>query len=301
MPSPTPARKPAWVVPQPFDSGGEHAVRRLLRTLGLSTVCESARCPNRGECFASGTATFLILGDVCTRRCGFCAIGKGVPGPPDPDEPAAIAAAVLQLGLAYVVVTSVTRDDLDDGGAVQFAATVRAIAAAGEHPPKPGEPGAGVSRGVLVEVLVPDFAPKPGALETVLAAAPAVLNHNLETVPRLYAQVRPRAEYSRSLALLRRARELAPAIPTKSGLMVGFGEEPEEIVAVMRDLAEAGVAALTIGQYLQPGREHLPVARYWRPEEFVALGAAGRAAGIAQVTAGPLVRSSYRARLLFGS
>jgi lipoic acid synthetase len=280
-----PARKPPWVFARPYDFAGGHAVRRLMRELGLATVCESARCPNRGECLDAGTATFLILGEVCTRRCGFCAIGTGAPGPPDPREPAAVAEAVRRLGLAYAVVTSVTRDDLPDGGAGQFAATVGAIR---ERCPE-----------ALVELLVPDFAGRPGALESVLAAGPAVLNHNLETVPRLYPLVRPGAAYERSLALLRHARVVAPALPTKSGLMVGFGERPEEVAAVLRDLAAAGVAALTIGQYLQPARHSLPVERYWRPEEFAALEAAGRAAGIATVTAGPLVRSSYRARQAF--
>ena len=275
-------RKPSWVFPRSFDFAGGHDVRRLMRELGLATVCESARCPNRGECLGSGTATFLILGEVCTRRCGFCAIATGLPAQPDPGEPAAVAAAVRRLGLSYAVVTSVTRDDLADGGAGQFAATISAIRELCPAPP--------------VEVLIPDFAGKPGALEMVLAAGPAVLNHNLETVPRLYPRVRPGADYARSLALLRRARAAAPAIPAKSGLMVGFGERRDEVVAVMNDLAASGVSVLTIGQYLQPGRESLPVERYWRPEEFAALEEAGRGAGLARVTAGPLVRSSYRAR-----
>jgi len=317
--------KPSWIFPKPYDFAGGHEVRRLLRELRLATVCESARCPNRGECFNSGTATFLILGEVCTRRCGFCAIAKGPPGPPDPNEPAAVAAAVRRLGLTYVVVTSVTRDDLPDGGASQFAATISAIreidpealrhasvAGFAAHPapghggavpcPSPeraGEDNAWAGLVPSAEVLIPDFAGAAGSLETVLAAGPAVLNHNLETVPRLSPRVRPGADYSRSLALLRRSREIAPAIPTKSGLMVGFGEHFDEVVAVMRDLAVAGVSALTIGQYLQPGRESLPVERYWHPEEFAALEAAGRAAGLARVAAGPLVRSSYRARHLF--
>ncbi len=316
--------KPAWIVPKPSDFDGGHEVRRLMRELRLSTVCESARCPNRGECFGAGTATFLILGEVCTRRCGFCAIAKGAPGPPDPEEPAAVAAAVRRLGLTYVVVTSVTRDDLADGGAAQFAATIGAIR--DSHPemmplggcsapatrPAPGRPGAvpcssgerqgdaGVRAGPgpSVEVLVPDFSGAPGALESVLAAGPAVLNHNLETIPRLYPRVRPLADYEGSLALLRRSRELAPQVPTKSGLMVGFGEQFDEVVAVMRDLDAVGVRFLTIGQYLQPDRQSLPVERYWLPEEFAALEEAGRAAGIARVAAGPLVRSSYRARRL---
>ncbi len=278
-------RKPAWVLPLSRDLAEGHGLRRLLRELGLATVCEAARCPNRGECLGGGTATFLVLGVRCTRRCGFCAVEKGAPAPPDPGEPAAVAEAVRRLGLGYVVVTSVTRDDLPDRGAAGFAATVRAIRE--------------TSPGALVEVLVPDFAGAPGALEAVLAAGPAVLNHNLETVPRLYGRVRPGADYRRSLALLRRAREIAPATPTKSGLMVGLGEAPEEVAAVLRDLAACGVGALTVGQYLQPGKGSLPVERFWRPEEFDALEEAGRAAGIARVKAGPLVRSSYRARELY--
>jgi len=315
-------RKPSWVFPKPYDFAGGHAVRRLMRELHLATVCESARCPNRGECLGAGTATFLILGEVCTRRCGFCAIAKGAPGPPDPGEPAAVAEAVRRLGLAYAVVTSVTRDDLADGGAGQFAATIAAIRGINPQTPPHGglsglavRPAPGQTDGFRfssqeqkaessaraglapsVEVLIPDFDGAPEALETVLAAGPAVLNHNVETVPRLYPQVRPLADYPRSLALLRLAREIAPAIPTKSGLMVGFGERFDEVVAVMRDLAAAGVRSLTIGQYLQPDRESLPVERYWLPEEFDALAAAGRAAGLGRVTAGPLVRSSYRAR-----
>jgi lipoic acid synthetase len=279
--------KPEWVLPTTRDPSGGDRVLRLMRGLGLNTVCESARCPNRGECLGQGTATFLILGRLCTRRCGFCAVAKGVPAPPDPGEPGAVAEAVRRLGLDYAVVTSVTRDDLPDGGAAQFAATVRAIRQ--------------TCPSTLVEVLVPDFAGAPGALATVLDSAPAVLNHNLETVPRLYERVRPGAVYSRSLGLLRRSRQIAPATPTKTGLMVGLGEGLEEVVAVMRNLAAVGVAALTVGQYLQPKRESLPVERYWRPDEFAALERAGRSAGIVRVAAGPLVRSSYRARQLFGA
>jgi lipoic acid synthetase len=290
-------RKPSWVFTKPHDFAGGHGVRRLMRDLNLATVCESARCPNRGECFELGTATFLILGEICTRRCGFCAIAKGAPGPPDPDEPAAVAEAVRRLGLAYAVVTSVTRDDLADGGASRFAATVGAIRdRSGDRSPAAGAVGEMATRETPVEVLIPDFGGAPGALEAVLAAGPAVLNHNLETAPRLYERVRPGARYERSLGVLRRAREIAPAIPTKSGLMVGLGEEADEVVAVMRDLAAAGVSMLTIGQYLQPGRGNLPVVRYWHPEEFAALEQAGLAEGIPRVTAGPLVRSSYRAR-----
>jgi len=292
--------KPSWVFPKPSAFAAGHEVRRLMRELRLATVCVSARCPNRGECFGAGTATFLILGEVCTRRCGYCAVPKGSPGSPDPDEPAAVAEAVRRLGLAYAVVTSVTRDDLTDGGAGQFAATISAIreVSTDRSPVKRADRTMAV-RVTPVEILIPDFDGAPGALETVLAAGPAVLNHNIETVPRLYPRVRPGAGYERSLALLRRAQELAPAIPTKSGLMVGLGEQLDEVVTVIGDLASAGVSALTIGQYLQPRRESFPVERYWRPEEFAALEAAGRAAGIARVAAGPLVRSSYRAGQMF--
>lgn len=282
--------KPSWVFPKPGDLSAGHAVRRLMRELRLATVCESARCPNRGECFEAGTATFLILGEVCTRRCGYCAVAKGIPGSVDPAEPAAVAEAVRRLGLAYAVVTSVTRDDLPDGGAAQFAAVISAVREKG---------GTGAGPGPPTEVLIPDFAGSPAALEAVLAAGPAVLNHNLETVPSLYPRVRPGAVYARSLALLRRARAIAPATPIKSGLMVGLGETFDEVVGVVCDLAAAGVAVLTVGQYLQPCATSLPVARYWHPEEFAALEAAGRAAGIARVTAASLVRSSFRARELF--
>jgi lipoic acid synthetase len=294
--------KPAWVLPRRRNPGAGHEVRRLARGLGLATVCEAARCPNRGECLGAGTATLLILGEVCTRRCGFCAIAKGSPGPPDPSEPEAVAEAVRRLGLSYAVVTSVTRDDLPDGGAGQFAATIRAIRrASSDRPLAPGGSSAKAAGETPVEVLVPDFAGKPGALEAVLAAGPAVLNHNLETVPRLFARVRPGASYEGSLELLRRSRATAPDVATKSGLMVGLGEVFDEVVAVMRDLAAAGVSSLTVGQYLRPGRGSLPVERYWRPEEFAVLECAGRAEGIARVSAGPLVRSSYRARELYGA
>jgi lipoic acid synthetase len=278
-------RKPPWVLSAARAPAAGDDVRRALRDLGIATVCESARCPNRGECFSAGTATFLILGAVCTRRCPFCAVPKGRPAGCDPDEPQAVAEAVRRLGLGHVVVTSVTRDDLADGGAAVFAAVVRAVRAA--------------CPGARVELLVPDFAGQAAALGTVLAAAPDVLGHNVETVPRLYARVRPAASYERSLELLRRARVLAPGVPTKTGLMLGLGEDEEEVVQVCRDLASAGCSSLTIGQYLQPSRSHLPVERYRTPGEFAELAARGRAAGIPRVVAGPLVRSSYRAAALF--
>jgi lipoic acid synthetase len=277
-------RKPAWLRAPAGDGAAGGRVRRLLRELGLATVCEQARCPNRGECFGEGTATFLILGEVCTRGCGFCAVERGVPAPWNAAEAAAVGEAVGRLGLAHAVVTSVPRDDLPDGGAAAFAETVAAIRAAAPS--------------ARVELLVPDFAGRAGALEAVLAAAPDVLAHNVETVPRLYPRVRPGAGYARSLGLLRRARELAPGATVKSGLMVGLGEEAAEVRAVLRDLAAAGCDALTIGQYLQPDRTRLPVARYLTPGEIAELGEAGRAAGIRRVAAGPLVRSSYRAREL---
>ena len=264
---------------------GGHEVRTLLRGLGLSTVCESARCPNRGECFSDRTATFLILGRTCTRRCGFCAVAKGLPEGADPGEPRAVAEAVGRLGLTYAVVTSVTRDDLPDGGASAFAAVIGEI--------RRRRPG------TLIEVLVPDFGGRRASLETVLEARPAVLNHNVETVPRLYPLVRPGADYGRSLALLRRAAAGPSANLAKSGMMLGLGEEREEVIEVMKDLAGAGCRSLTLGQYLQPTRDNLPVARYLEPQEFEDLAAAGRDLGIEGIVAGPLVRSSYRAGKIY--
>ena len=274
-------RKPRWVHPRAAGIAGGHEVRKLLRDLHLSTVCESARCPNRGECFSRRTATFLIMGETCTRRCGFCAVGKGVPSPPDRGEAAAVAEAVERLGLGYAVITSVTRDDLPDGGAEAFASVVREI--------RQRRPG------TAVEVLVPDFKGSAAALETVLEARPEVLNHNLETVPRLYAAVRPGADYRRSLGLIMKAASRSPGPLTKSGLMLGLGETEREVTEVMSDLSAAGCRVLTLGQYLQPSRSSLPVARYLRPEEFGDLARTGRRLGIEKVVAGPLVRSSYRA------
>ncbi len=255
--------------------------RRLLGCHGVATVCEQARCPNIGECYGCGTATFLIMGTICTRNCGFCAIASGQPQPLDAQEPERVAAAAAELGLDFVVVTSVTRDDLPDGGAAHFAETIRAI--------HRRLPAAGV------EVLTPDFRGDESAVATVLAAGPTVFNHNVETVHRLQAEVRPQADYDRSLAVLVAAHEMAPELPIKSGLIVGFGETSEEIRATMADLAGVGVSILTIGQYLQPTRRHWPVSRYIPTEEFELYQHWGQAASIAQTISGPFVRSSYHA------
>jgi lipoic acid synthetase len=251
-----------------------------VRGLDLHTVCEEAGCPNIFECWADGTATFMINGDRCTRACGFCLVDTRHPGPLDAGEPDHVAEAVATMGLAHAVVTAVARDDLPDGGAGAFARVVEAV-----HRRCPA---------TAVEVLVPDFGGDPEALDTVFAARPEVLNHNLETVARLQRAVRPQASYARSLAVLARAR--AAGLTTKSGLIVGMGEEPSEVLAAMADLANIGVEILTVGQYLRPTARHLPVARWWRPEEFDDLAAAGRALGFAHVQASPLTRSSYHAR-----
>lgn len=285
-------RKPAWLRVKVPAAAPFRATAGLLAELALHTVCDSARCPNRGECFAAGTATFLILGDVCTRSCGFCAIGRSpaLPTAVDADEPRRVAAAARRLGLSHVVVTSVTRDDLSDAGAAQYAATVRAI--------REALPAAGI------EVLVPDFGGAPDALSVVLATRPDVLNHNLEMVPRLYGEVRPGADYGRSLELLGAAarRKGAPASPVlvKTGLMLGLGETADEVAAVLGDCAAAGVDVVTVGQYLCPHDGCLPVARYVPPDEFAALVPLGERLGV-RVVAGPLVRSSYRAAETFAA
>lgn len=258
----------------------------LLADLRLHTVCQEARCPNLAECFGRGTATFLILGDVCTRGCRFCAVARGQPGALDPEEPERVAEAAARLGLRHVVVTSVTRDDLPDGGAGQFAATIRAVR---RRLPE-----------ASVEVLVPDFQGSLASLETVLEAGPDVLNHNLETVPRLYPRVRPGARYRRSLGLLAWSKGQAPGVVTKSGLMLGLGERVAEVVEVLRDLREAGCDLVTLGQYLQPTDRQLLVVRYVPPEEFVWYEEKARRMGFRGAVAGPLVRSSYRARVLLG-
>jgi len=281
-----PGRLPPWLTVRLPAAGKGRDVQRLLADLDLATVCCGAHCPNQGECFARGTATFLILGDVCTRTCRFCAIGTcPAPAPPRDDEPEAVAEACVRMELRYVVVTSVTRDDLPDGGAEHFARTIRAV------------------RGRLpdarIEVLTPDFGGSEAALDTVLDARPDVLNHNVETVPRLYPRARPQADYRRSLDVLARAKRRDRKLRTKSGLMVGLGETDEEVRAVMADLREVGCDMITIGQYLAPSADHLPVARYVRPEEFDAWRAEGEAMGFAAVASGPLVRSSYNAEALF--
>lgn len=251
----------------------------------MHTVCEEALCPNIGECFSRGTATFLIMGPVCTRNCRFCAISRGVPEPPDPEEPSRIAGTAREMGLAYVVVTSVTRDDLPDGGASFFADTIRTIH---EEIPK-----------ARVEVLIPDFLGDPQALAVITGARPDVLNHNIETVPRLYSPARPEASYTRSLQVLEHVKKETPGIPLKSGIMLGLGETSEEIEQTLRDLARAGCDILTVGQYLQPSRDHLPVKRFVHPDEFGEWRAAALDMGFSAVVSGPLVRSSYHADQLY--
>ena len=255
--------------------------REIVRAHGLHTVCEEAGCPNIGECWDKAHATFMIMGDTCTRACSFCNVKTGLPGELDPHEPAHVAEAVEKLKLAHVVITSVDRDDLEDGGAGHFAATIRAIR---ERSP-----------GTTIEILTPDFLRKPGAVERVMEAPPDVFNHNLETVPRLYLSIRPGARYYVSLRLLARVKEIDPGAFTKSGLMVGLGETREEIMQVMDDLRAADVDFLTIGQYLQPTRKHAAVERFWTPDEFKGLEAIARAKGFLMVSASPLTRSSYHA------
>jgi lipoic acid synthetase len=274
-------RKPDWLRVRAPGSENYLRLRGIMRGLALNTVCEDARCPNIGECWHHGTATFMILGDVCTRACAYCAVAHGRPGPLDLGEPARVAEAIERMDLKYAVVTSVDRDDLRDGGAGVFAATIRAIR--------------GRTPGVRVEVLIPDFKGDRAALETVLDARPDVLNHNTETVPRLYRMARSGGNYLRTLELLDRARACAPDIPTKTGLMVGLGEEHDELVQVFRDLRRVGVSILTIGQYLRPSPAHAVVARYYHPDEFRDLKRIALGLGFVHVEAGPLVRSSYHA------
>lgn len=276
------ARLPSWLRRELPRGNANHRTARLIEELNLETVCESARCPNRMECWSRSTATFMILGAVCTRPCGFCSVDKGRPQPPADDEPQRVAEAARRLGLKHVVVTSVTRDDLRDGGAEHFYRTVLAVRAA---------------TGAAVEVLTPDFVLSKDAVDRVVEAAPEVFNHNTETVPRLYRRVRgPRADYRWTLELLRRVKSLNPAIQTKSGLMLGLGETVDELLDVLCDLRGAGVELLTLGQYLQPSFDHLPVVRYVPPEEFERIGALARGLGFRQVASGPFVRSSYHAR-----
>ncbi len=281
----TQPRKPVWLK-KTLPKGSEYEkVRALLGRGKLHSVCQEAKCPNIWECFSQETATFLILGDRCTRNCRFCAIAHGPSGPPDPEEPARVGEAAKEMGLSYVVVTSVTRDDLPDGGAGLFAETIKEIR---EKMPN-----------VLVEVLIPDFQGNTGALQTVLDAGPNVLNHNLETVPRLYPGARPEAVYGRSLDLLKNARAYAPDIPTKSGLMLGLGESPEEVKQTLEDLLGVGCKILTLGQYLQPSKQHLPVERFIPPEEFDKWREKALGMGFSEVASGPFVRSSYHAKELY--
>ena len=258
-----------------------HAMTAILRRHALHSVCEEASCPNIGECFNAGTTAFMILGSVCTRNCGFCGVTTGRPKSPDTREPGRLAEVVEALGLSYVVITSVTRDDLPDGGAGIFGASIRAIKK--------------LNPDCRIEVLIPDFRGDRNALAAVVEAGPFVLNHNLETVPRLYRRVRPQARYERSLALLATAKEIEPSLLTKSGLMVGLGESEEEVFQVMADLRSAGCDFLTIGQYLSPSLRHLPVRRFYSPGEFEAFVRRGRGLGFRGVEAGSLVRSSYHA------
>jgi lipoic acid synthetase len=276
-------RKPGWIRVKAGNEGGRFGeIKAILRSQKLHTVCEEASCPNIGECFGHGTATFMIMGDLCTRRCPFCDVGHGKPLPLDADEPAHLAETVAALKLSYVVITSVDRDDLRDGGAGHFVDCIRAVRAA--------------SPATKIEVLVPDFRGRLEiALEAFAAALPDVMNHNLETVPRLYRQARPGADYAHSLKLLQDFKHRHPQVPTKSGLMVGLGETDDEIVAVMHELRAHAVDMLTIGQYLQPSTGHLPVLRYVHPEVFARFAREGQAMGFANVAAGAMVRSSYHA------
>ncbi len=276
--------RPEWLKVR-LPSGEKYSsLKRLVRQQHLNTVCEDARCPNIGECWTAGTATFMILGDVCTRACKFCAVKTGLPPEYDLDEPRRVAAAIRQLNLKYAVVTSVDRDDLEDGGAFIFAETIRLTRSA--------------CPGIKIEVLIPDLRGDCEALRTVVTAGPDILAHNVETVPRLYRVARAGSRYRRSLDVLRNARSFGLGMRTKSSVMLGLGENVEEVVAVMRDLREAGVDVLTLGQYLQPTRDHLPVARYYSPSEFGDLRRIGLSLGFAYVESGPLVRSSYHAERL---
>ena len=278
--------KPEWLRRKLPDPEPLNRMRNLLERHGLNTVCQRALCPNQGECFGQGTATFLILGKTCTRNCAFCAIPtEARPPAPDPDEPRRIAGAAAELGLKHVVITSVTRDDLEDGGASHFARTVGALKES--HPE------------IVVEVLIPDFQGSEAALKKVMDSRPDILNHNLETVPRLYPKVRPQAGYSRSLEFLKRAKVISPGGITKSGLMLGLGEEKEEILGVMADLREVSCDLLTLGQYLRPSGRHHPVVRYVPPEEFEELRAGGEKMGFKAVFSAPLVRSSFHAAEIF--
>ena len=279
--SPVRQAKPSWLRAKAPVGEQFHNLKKLARGLQLHTVCESAQCPNIGECWNQRTATFMLLGELCTRRCGFCAVPKGKPGPLDWDEPRRVAEAVATLGLKHAVVTSVNRDDDNLGGARIFAETIRQIRA--------------FSPGCRVEVLIPDFQGLDQALSIVLDAQPDILNHNTETVPRLYRVARSGARYERTLALLEKAKRFSPGMVTKSGVMVGLGETMSELVEVFRDLGSRGVDILTVGQYLRPSRDHLPIARFYTPDEFQSLKEEALRFGFRHVESGPMVRSSYHA------
>jgi lipoic acid synthetase len=278
---PLPDRKPGWLKVRAPGGANYVRLKHLMRELNLHTVCEEARCPNVGECWEHGTATFMILGDVCTRNCGYCAVAHGRPPSYDIEEPSRVAAAVTRMNLRHAVITSVDRDDLPDYGAWIFAETIRLI-----HASLPT---------CSVEVLVPDFQGNEASIATVLEARPEIYNHNTETVPRLYKRARPGGRYERVMRIFQFAKETAPDIPTKTGIILGLGETPEEVVAVMRELREVDVDILTLGQYLRPSNDHLPLDRYYAPDEFRALRDEGLALGFRHVEAGPLVRSSYHA------
>lgn len=279
---PSAERMPEWLRRPIARPGRQATVRATLGELGLHTVCQSAKCPNQGECFSAGTATFLIMGDACTRGCRFCAVETRAPEPLDSDEPRRVAEAASCMGLRHVVVTTVTRDDLADGGAAHFVAVIEALRA--------------MLPQSAVEVLTSDFAGNEAAIDTVAAARPDVFNHNLETIPRLYAEVRPGAAYSRSLRLLARVKETQPDLPTKSGLMLGLGESPEEVAAVTRDLRAVGCDMLTLGQYLRPSKQHLPVVEFVPPAVFEELEREAYRIGFAAVASAPFVRSSFHAQ-----
>lgn len=275
-------RKPSWIRARIPSGANVQRVRSILRERQLATVCEEANCPNLGECFSGGTATFMIMGDICTRRCPFCDVAHGRPRPLDKSEPLQLAEAIAELGLRYVVITSVDRDDLLDGGAAHFADCIRETRL--------------LNPAITIETLVPDFRGQLElAVDTLASAPPDILNHNLETVPRLYKTVRPGAIYKHSLALMRRFAERLPSVPTKSGLMLGLGEDEDEVVEVLRDLRAYGVSMLTLGQYLQPSKAHLPVQRFVEPAVFDALAGIARELGFTHVASGPMVRSSYHA------
>lgn len=276
-----PPRKPPWLRVKMPAGGTYLALKRLVRQHRLHTVCEEAMCPNIGECWEQRSATFMLLGDTCTRSCGFCAVKTGRPAALDEQEPERVAAAIALLNLRYAVITSVNRDDLEDGGSHIFAATIQAVR---QRVPD-----------CRIEVLIPDFKGNWDALATVVDARPDVLNHNMESIARLYDRVRPQAKYQRSLELLARVKDRDAAMRTKSGLMVGLGETPDELLATMRDLRRVACDLLTLGQYLCPSPQHLPVQRFYRPDEFDVLKRAGEALGFTHVEAGPLVRSSYHA------